>query len=48
MQAPILVTIGTMTDRPDPEFRSSEEVLLIGTMATYDSQGEASQDIPQQ
>ena len=37
-----------MTDRPNPVFRITEEVLLIGTMATYDSQAEASQGIPQQ
>lgn len=37
-----------MADRPNPVFRTMEEVSLIGTMATYDSQAEASQDIPQQ
>jgi AraC family transcriptional regulator len=37
-----------MTDRPNPVFRTTEEVLLIGTMATYNSQAEASQGIPQQ
>jgi AraC family transcriptional regulator len=37
-----------MADRPNPVFRTSKEVLLIGTMAIYDSQGEASQRIPQQ
>jgi AraC family transcriptional regulator len=37
-----------MTDRPNPVFRITEEVLLIGTMATYDSQAEATQGIPQQ
>jgi hypothetical protein len=36
-----------MADRPNPVFRTMEEVSLIGTMATYDSQAEASQDIPQ-
>ena len=37
-----------MADRPNPVFRTSKEVLLIGTMAIYDSQEEASQRIPQQ
>ena len=37
-----------MTDRPDPIFRTSEEILLLGTMAIYDSQAQASQAIPQQ
>jgi predicted transcriptional regulator YdeE len=37
-----------MTDRPNPVFRTTGEVLLIGTMATYNSQAEASQGIPQQ
>lgn len=32
----------------NPVFRTAEEVLLIGTMAIYDSQAEASQGIPQQ
>ena len=36
-----------MTDRPNPVFRTTGEVLLIGTMATYNSQAEASQGIPQ-
>jgi len=39
---------GTMTERPHPVFRTSENVLLIGTMAIYDSQAEASQLIPHQ
>jgi hypothetical protein len=37
-----------MADGPNPVFRTTDEVLLIGTMATYDSQAEASQRIPQQ
>ncbi|MGC2660675.1 MAG: GyrI-like domain-containing protein [Bryobacteraceae bacterium] len=37
-----------MTDRPNPIFRTTEEVLLIGKMAIYHSQAEASQGIPQQ
>ena len=37
-----------MTDRPSPVFRTAEEVSLIGTMAIYNSQDEASRLIPQQ
>lgn len=37
-----------MTDRPNPVFRTTGEVLLVGTMAIYNSQAEASQGIPQQ
>jgi len=37
-----------MTDRPNPVFRTIEEVLLIGKMATYDSQADASEGIPEQ
>jgi len=37
-----------MADRPNPVFRTIEEVSLIGTMATYNSQAEASEGIPQQ
>jgi predicted transcriptional regulator YdeE len=37
-----------MTERPLPVFRTIEKVLLIGTMAIYDSQAEASERIPQQ
>ena len=37
-----------MADRPNPVFRTIEEVSLIGTTATYDSQAEASQGIPRQ
>jgi AraC family transcriptional regulator len=38
-----------MTDRPNPVFRTTEdEVVLIGKMAIYNSQAEASQGIPQQ
>jgi len=37
-----------MADRANPVFRTIEEVSLIGTMAIYDSQAEASQSIPQQ
>jgi AraC family transcriptional regulator len=37
-----------MADRPDPVFRTTEEVSLIGTMATYNTQAEASEGIPQQ
>jgi predicted transcriptional regulator YdeE len=37
-----------MTDRPNPVFRTTKEILLIGTMATYNTQAEASEGIPQQ
>ena len=37
-----------MADRPTPVFLTTEEVLLIGTMAIHNSQAEASQNIPQQ
>jgi AraC family transcriptional regulator len=37
-----------MAERPDPVFRTIEDVLLIGTMSIYDSQAQASQDIPRQ
>lgn len=37
-----------MAERPSPVFRSTQDVVLIGTMAIYDSQAEASQQIPQQ
>ena len=45
---PICSTLSAMAFRPTPVFRTMEEVSLIGSMATYDSQAEASQDIPQQ
>jgi AraC family transcriptional regulator len=37
-----------MTDRPSPVFKTTEEVLLMGTMIIYNSQAEASQGIPHQ
>ena len=37
-----------MAVRPDPVFRMTEAVLLVGTMAVYDSQADAAQGIPQQ
>ena len=37
-----------MAERPNLVFRTTEDVLLIGTMAIYDSQTEASRGIPQQ
>jgi AraC family transcriptional regulator len=37
-----------MADGPQPVFRTAEEVLLIGTMAIYNSQAEASEGIPKQ
>src|SRR5271169_379575 len=45
---PTCSTLTAMADRPTPVFRTIEEVSLIGTMAIYDSQAEASQGIPQQ
>lgn len=40
--------LSAMAYRCNPVFRTIEEVLLIGTMAVYGSQAEASQGIPQQ
>jgi len=37
-----------MADRPNPVFRTIEEISLTGTMAIYGSQDEASRGIPQQ
>lgn len=37
-----------MADPFNPVFRTMEEVWLIGTMAIYDSQAEASRNIPRQ
>ena len=37
-----------MAERVNPVFRTTEDVLLVGKMATYDSQAEASHGIPQQ
>jgi AraC family transcriptional regulator len=37
-----------MSDRPNPVFRTIEEVSLIGTMAIYNTQSEASEGIPRQ
>jgi AraC family transcriptional regulator len=37
-----------MAEKPNPVFRTIEKVSLIGTMAIYESQGEASQRIPYQ
>ena len=36
------------TNRPSPIFRMAEEGMLIGTMRIYDSQADASANIPQQ
>jgi len=41
-------TLCGMAERPNPVFRTIGEVSLIGTMAIYDSQADASQGIPQQ
>lgn len=48
MRLPTCSILGAMTDRPDPVFRTIEGVSLIGRMATYNTQAEASQGIPQQ
>jgi len=37
-----------MAERPNPVFRTIEDVLLIGTMSIYESQAEASRRIPHQ
>jgi predicted transcriptional regulator YdeE len=37
-----------MAEWPNPVLRIIEDVLLVGTMAIYDSQAEASQHIPHQ
>lgn len=37
-----------MAERPTPIVRTTKEIVLMGTMATYRSQAEASQGIPQQ
>lgn len=37
-----------MTEQPTPVFRAIGDVYLIGTMAMYDSQAEASERIPYQ
>lgn len=48
MRLPTCSILGAMADRPDPVFRTTEEVSLVGTMATYNTQAEVSQGIPQQ
>ncbi len=40
--------MGTMAQPRNPVLRTTEKVLLVGTMAVYDSQAEASEKIPQQ
>lgn len=37
-----------MAERANPVFRTTEEISLIGTMATYGTQAEATEGIPQQ
>jgi len=37
-----------MAEHPTPVYRTLENVVLIGSMATYGSQAEASEGIPQQ
>jgi AraC family transcriptional regulator len=48
MRSWYVVFFNAMADRPNPDFRAMEEVSLIGTMAIYNTQVEASEDIPQQ
>jgi AraC family transcriptional regulator len=48
MRLPICSTLSAMADRLNPVFRTIEEVSLIGVMATYNTQAEASEGIPQQ
>lgn len=36
-----------MAERPIPVFRTFESVILVGIMAIYDAQAEASERIPQ-
>jgi hypothetical protein len=43
-----LLYLGAMAEHPTPVFRTIEDVLLIGTMAIYDSQAQASERIPDQ
>ena len=45
---PSCFILGPMAEHPIPVFRTIENVLLIGTMAIYDSQAEASEHIPHQ
>src|SRR5258708_31773159 len=45
---PTCSTLSAMADRPNPVFRTIEEVSLSGTRASYNSQAEASQGIPRQ
>lgn len=48
MRAPGCARLRAMAERPNPVFRRAEDVVLIGTMAIYDSQAEATDRIPQQ
>jgi len=48
MKLPTCCTLGAMAEQPTPVFRTIEDVLLIGTMAIYDSQAQASERIPHQ
>jgi AraC family transcriptional regulator len=48
MAWPACSTLTRMADRPNPEFRTRDGVLLVGTMSIYDSQDEATKRIPQQ
>ena len=48
MRLPLCSTLSAMADRPNPIFRTTEEVSLIGTMVVYNTQAEASEGIPHQ
>ena len=41
-------TLASMAERPNPLSRTSEKLSLVGTMAIYDSQADASLRIPEQ
>jgi AraC family transcriptional regulator len=43
-----VVALVLMAEQPVPDFRVMEELMLIGTMATYDSQAEVSERVPHQ
>jgi AraC family transcriptional regulator len=47
-ELPTCCRLGSMAEQPTPLFRTIEDVPLIGTMAIYDSQAEASERIPHQ
>jgi AraC family transcriptional regulator len=44
----VVCYVTTMGDRPNPVLQTTEEIVLVGKMAIYNSQAEASEDIPRQ